>query len=247
LRNTGGPLLSPTAENRLLASLPANELARMEPLLELEAYPQGAVLSEAGGSITHVAFPLDCVLSSVTVMSDDASIEGLLCGNEGLSGGASLVGVVRSPWRVVVQVEGRALSALVASVVPELGHMPVLQQRIARHEYALQQQATQSVACNRFHPIHERLARWLLMVLDRTGNPEISLTHEFIAQMLGAYRPSVTVAVSTLERAGIVHRGRRGRLVVPDRAALEAASCECYRRALEYLRETELPASARHD
>ena len=102
----------------------------------------------------------------------------------------------------------------------------------------MQQQATQSVACNRFHPIHERLARWVLMVLDRTGGTDVKLTHEFLAQMLGTYRPSVSVAIATLERAGLlVHR--RGILSVPDRGLLEAAACECYRRVAEYLGETQ--------
>ena len=230
----------PIAENAILASLSADETPRLERLLTLVEFGPGEVLCEAGEAVRVTSFPVNCILSSVTTMEDGASIEGLLTGREGVTG-AALFGVTRSPWRVIVQVEGRALNAALADLLRELAAFPNLQQRLGQQAHAMQQQATQSVACNRFHPIHERLARWLLMVLDRTDGPEVKLTHEFIAQMLGTYRPSVTVAIATLERAGIVERSRRGYLLIPDRAALEAASCECYRRITQYLEESENP------
>ncbi|MEX2446075.1 MAG: helix-turn-helix domain-containing protein, partial [Dehalococcoidia bacterium] len=107
---------------------------------------------------------------------------------------------------------------------------------VLRHSVALHYLTSQSVGCNRFHDLSARAARWLLMSRERVGTDELHLTHEFLAQMLGVYRPSVTVALGMLEQAGIIGRPRRGMVRILDRRRLEEVSCECFRRVQEQMR-----------
>jgi CRP-like cAMP-binding protein len=168
----------------------------------------------------------------LVVMNEGSTIEGWLAGKEGAVGTAAAFGVERSPWRVTVQADGEALTVKPSQLQEVLRGAPVLQQQLFRYSHAVQQLTTQSIACNRFHPIAERLARWLLLSLDRQGNERLQVTHEFMAQMLGTHRPSVTLALATLEQAGLIHRAGRRRIDVLDRRGLEAGSCECYQRTV---------------
>jgi CRP-like cAMP-binding protein len=165
-------------------------------------------------------------------MEEGGTIEGVLSGREGAFGIAAAFGDMRSPWLVTVQLPGEALAIPAQKLATLLPQLPHFERLLFRYEHALQQMAMHAMACNRFHPINERLARWLLMTQDRDGE-ELLTTQEYLARMLGVHRPGVTVALGALEQAGLVRRAGRGRIEVLDRAALEAASCECYRRVVD--------------
>jgi CRP-like cAMP-binding protein len=218
--------------NRLLAALPSAEWARIRTKLQPVSLSLGHVLWDVDEAVPLVYFPTAGIISALVVMEDGATIEGWLAGKEGATGFAAAFGVERSPWRMTVQADGEAMTITPADLQTVLTHAPVLQQLLFRYTHAAHQLATQSIACNRFHPIAERLARWLLLTLDRQESAQLQVTHEFLAQMLGTHRPSVTLALATLEQAGLISRAGRRRIDVLDRAGLESASCECYRRTL---------------
>jgi CRP-like cAMP-binding protein len=215
--------------NRILATLPGNELSRIEPLLHTVTLPAAQQLDDVGEQVDTLYFPTRGVISSVTLMEDGSSIEGLITGPEGIVGVASAFEPMTTPWQIVSQ------STVIAEVAPAhqvqaiIGSMPEFTRIVIRYMLATQHLATQSIACNRFHMLAARAARWLLTVLDCVEGNEIEITHEFLAQMLGVYRPNVTTALGTLERGGMIVT-QRGRIVVRERALLEAVACECYGR-----------------
>ncbi len=137
------------------------------------------------------------------------------------------MGIEGAPWRTIVQAGGPAYQMTSEAFRRAMDEMPTLARLVARYNVAAHLLTSQSAACNRFHELPARAARWLLMVSDRTGTSELTLTHDFLSQMLGAYRPSVTVALRGLDAAGLVEM-RRSRLQIVDRASLEALACECY-------------------
>lgn len=216
--------------NRILSALPHEEFLRLAPDIRPVELIQGTILYEWLTVTDEVLFPTSAVVSMVTLMEDGQSVESVLVGDDGISGAWLACGVERAPWRVVVQSAGRAL-AMDASVF--LGHLeanPALRQLALRYSVAGHFLTSQSVGCNRFHDLASRAARWLLMVVERTDSREVRLTQEFLSQMLGAHRPSVTVALGTLEQAGLISRRRRGVIDILDHARLEVAACECYGR-----------------
>mgnify|MGYP006273662269 CR=1 FL=1 len=170
----------------------------------------------------------------VTLMEDGQSVESVLAGCDSLSGAWVACGVQRAPWRVVVQSPGRAFAIDATLFAEHLAVSPVLRQLALRAAVAGHFLTSQSVGCNRFHDLTSRAARWLLTVADRTESTQIHLTQEFLSQMLGAHRPSVTVALGMLEQRGLISRRRRGVIDVVDVGALESASCECYRKVRDY-------------
>ena len=215
--------------NRLLAGLSEAVADRVTGVLEPVSLALKDLLYEPGRPIEYVYFPLTGMVSMVISMEDGGTVEVGTVGNEGLVGTPVFLGVDASPTRVLAQVPGRSLRMAVSDFRKEIAEVDaVLYWRIARYQQALLNQVAQSVACNHLHSIDMRTARWLLMTHDRVGEDEFPLTQEFLSQMLGVRRPSVTVAAGLLEKAGLISY-RRGRIKVVDRARLEAASCECYR------------------
>lgn len=215
--------------NQFLTSLPRDEVEIVNRLLQHRVLRRGHHLFEVGDDLSTVFFPTSGVISSVTVMDDGGSIEAFLTGPEGLVGAEALWQDATTPWRIIAQTTVETAFVPTSQLRMELGRMPFLQQAARQYMSASKYLATQSIACNRFHPLHERTARWLLMVRDRVEDSELDLTQEFLANMLGVHRPSVSLALATLERAGLIGTAR-GRVLVHDRALLEQASCECYRR-----------------
>jgi CRP-like cAMP-binding protein len=213
--------------NRLLAALPIGESNALSPYMGRQEFRPGFELARAGGVASALYFPIRGVVSCVTVMADGQTIEGIVVGPEGVVSAAAAFGVVSNPWDLVVQSDLEALVLPAARAEGLLGGLPTLRRLLAAQMHGLQVLATQSVACNRFHPLHQRAARWLLTVLDRTGGSDIEISHDFLARMLGVQRPSVTLALGTLDRAGLIDRHRM-RISVPSRLALQAAACECY-------------------
>lgn len=182
-----------------------------------------------GGRIDSVYFPLDAVASLLNLVEDEGGVEVATIGNEGLVGlpvswGA---GYANSRELVQVQVPGEVLRMDADVFGAEIAGQGSLSSVVQRYTQAFFAQLTQQVACNGLHSIQERCARWLLLTHDRVGSDEFPLTQEFLAQMLGARRPTVSTAAGILSQAGFI-RYRRGRLTVTDREGLESASCECY-------------------
>ena len=216
-------------ENRLLAALPPDEFTRLTARMTTVTLGHKDFLYRAGGPIDHVYFPLTGVLSAVVVMADGASAEVAAIGSEGMIGAAVALGAARSAEQVFCQVppaECRRMPA--AEFAAECAKGGPLRDVIHVYLRGFLAASAQLTACNCLHPIDERCARWLLMCQDRVASDEFTLTHEFLAVMLGVRRATVSVAASSLQSAGMITY-RHGRVKVLDRPALEEAACECYR------------------
>ncbi len=214
-------------ENRLLAALPESEWQRIEPLLEAVEMPLGKVLYESGGVMKHVFFPTDTVVSLLYVMENGASAEIAVVGNEGVVGISLFMGGETTPSRALVQSAGHAFRLKSQIIKDEFNRSGPTMHLLLRYTQALITQMTQTAACNRHHPLDKQLCRWLLLSLDRLDKPELAMTQELIANMLGVRREGVTEAALNLQRLGLI-RYARGRIVVLDRPGLEQRTCECY-------------------
>jgi len=214
-------------ENRLLADLPSDEYDRLLTHLQKVSLPLKDILYEANGPIPHVFFPLHGVVSLVILVDGDVSLEVGTIGNEGMVGTPVFLGSDSSPTRAISQVPGEALRMETTVFQEEMRRGGPLYGLVQRYTQAMINQISQSTVCNHRHSVQKRMCRWLLLSHDRVGLDEFPLTHEFLAQMLGVRRPTVTAVASTLQKDGLISY-RRGKISVLDRKALEAASCECY-------------------
>jgi CRP-like cAMP-binding protein len=221
------PVRSPRNANRLLASMRPTELAQLEPYLEAFRLRQRAVLLEPGDIMRYVYFPSSGILSSLIVLDDGGVVEIATIGNEGMADITAMFGQDEAVHRLLVQVPGQALRMPTMTFQRLLRESPTLQAIIGRYLRALFTLVGQSAACNRLHTIQERCARWLLMTHDRVGTDTFPITQEFLADILGSRRASVTVAEGTLREAGFIQY-RRGRVTILNRQGLEQATCECY-------------------
>ena len=213
-------------ENRLLTALPRAEYRRLRPHLEKVSLPLKDILYEANGPIQHIFFPLNGVVSLV-IMEGGFTLELGTIGNEGMVGTPVFLGAESSPTRAISQVPGEALRMETKVFQEEMKLAGPLYGLVQRYTQAMINQISQSTVCNHRHSVQKRMCRWLLMSHDRVGTDEFQLTHEFLAQMLGVRRPSVTAAAGILQKAGLITY-HRGRMTVLNRKKLEAASCECY-------------------
>jgi CRP-like cAMP-binding protein len=233
-RSTGSPVPLPIA-NRLLASLPPDEYRRLVP--HLEAYPLilKAVLYKPGEVVDFVYFPGGGFVSVVTVLANGDMVEVATIGNEGMVGGSAMSAGYPELTLTMVQMASDACHRISAAVFRrEIERHGALHEVVSRFSQALTGVVMQSTACNATHNIEQRLARWLLTARDRVGADQFPLTQEFLAMMLGAARPTVTIVAGTLQRAGLITY-RRGQLSILKSDALEAASCECYQVTAELL------------
>lgn len=215
--------------NRLLAALPEDEWDLLRPHAGEMRLDHGRILNQAGDPVQSIYFPTSGAISALSVTTEGGSVEALIAGSEGVMGVAAALDLPISPWRLTVQAAGEAITILPEAMAEVLPALPRAQYLLFRYVHALQTLATQSIACNRFHELPERTARWLLMLRDRVEGDELLITQEFLAQMLGVHRPSTTIALATLKEAGLIRPSGRGRIQILDRPGLEAASCECYR------------------
>ncbi len=213
--------------NSLLAALPSKDYQHLLPGLEQVTLTFGDTIYEPGAVIRHVYFPNDSLVSLLTLVEGHLALEVGLIGREGMLGISLALGINISPVRALVQGTGTALRMKSARFLQELRHSPVLRQEIYRYTHVLMAQVTQTAACNRFHVVEARLARWLLMTRDRVRSDEFRLTQEFLAHMLGVRRVGVTKAASALQRRKLISYSR-GNIKILDRKKLEAASCPCY-------------------
>lgn len=214
--------------NRLLAALPRREHQRLLTTLEPITLNFGEVLYEAGKPIRHVYFPSDSLLSLLTLVDGHKALETGLVGREGMLGVPLALGINTSPVRAVVLGTGTALRMTSAHFRSEHGKYGPLHRELNRYIHERMVQLTQTAACNRFHPVEGRLARWLLMTHDRMGTKHFRLTQELLGNMLGVLRVAVTKAAGALQRRKLISY-RRGNISILDQRGLEAASCGCYR------------------
>ena len=214
--------------NKLLAALPTSDYERLIPHLKLVPLPTRQVLYEPGEPITHIYFPQHAVVSIVTSMKDGSTVEVGIVSNEGMVGIPVILGGNTTTTKAFVQVAGAGMQMDAEVLRTEFKRGGAIQNLLLRYLRAIYTELTQSCACNRLHTLEERLARWLLTVSDRLESEEFPLTQEFIAQMLGVRRSGVTVAASSLSRAGMISY-QRGQINILNRKDLEATSCECYR------------------
>jgi CRP-like cAMP-binding protein len=213
--------------NRLLATLPKNEYKRLFPKLKKVNLILGEALYEPGDVIKYVYFPNDSIVSLISELSEDSGLEVGMVGNEGMAGLSVFLGVKFSSTRALVQGAGTAMRMSSAAVRWEANQLGSLHHLLHRYSHSLLAQVSQSSACNRFHFVDARLARWLLMTKDRLGAEEFPLTQEFLATMLGVRREGVSKAAGALQAAKLI-RYSRGMITVLNRRGLEAKSCECY-------------------
>ena len=219
---------APLEQNRLLASLPRCEYARLMCDLEPVRLEANRVLVVPGVPIGHVYFLRKAVVSLLVAMQDGSTIEGATVGNEGLVGLALFLGETTANESMVVQITGEAARMSAAAFHEALGHCAGLRLLLHRYTLALMNQLARTAGCNRLHSVHQRCSRWLLMSDDRLSGETIPITHECLAVLLGTRRASVSEAAEILRRAGLIEY-RRGQISILDRAGLERAACEDYR------------------
>jgi CRP-like cAMP-binding protein len=215
------------ATNSLLAALPNKEYQMLLTYLEPVTLTFGEVLYSPSEPINHVYFPTDSLVSLLTLAEGHQAIEVGMVGYEGMLGIPFALGVNDSPVRAVVQGTGMAMCMTAANFRKELQHSVHLQQEVYRYTYELMVQMTQTAACNRFHHVEARLARWLLMTRDRVRSNQFHLTQELLGNMLGVRRVGVTKAAGALRQHNLISYSR-GEITILDGAGLEAAACQCY-------------------
>ena len=216
-----------TSGNRLLASLPRREYQRLLPSFDMVELPFRQSIYEPGSTFRYVHFPESGLISAVALLDNGASIEVGTIGSEGMSG-LPVICNGTSPHRYFVQIEGRALRMNATRLQEEIHDDTPLRQMLFRYQNAFLTQVMQSVACNGLHNVQERCARWLLRCLDKAETADVVVTHEFLAQMLGVRRASISDVLQPFQQNGLI-RSRRGVVSVLDRKGLENETCECYR------------------
>jgi CRP-like cAMP-binding protein len=217
----------PPTANRILAALPDEEYARLDPHLMPVALSLRQNIYKPHEPITHIYFPENSMISIVANLLGGESVEVGVVGREGLAGIPALFGVDSTPNESMVQIANGAFKMRARVAREEFKRGGMFQELVLRYVQVHTIQISQSVACNRMHSVVERLARWLLLTHDRAASNELALTQEFLAMMLGCRRAGVTDAAINLQADGYINY-RRGHITILDRLGLEEASCECY-------------------
>ena len=236
-RRPPSPNRPPGQDNRnlLLAALPAHEYDRIAPFLDPVHLKLKTVIHRAGDPIEHVYFPGGGFCSMLAVLKDGGMVEVATIGREGMVGVTAVLDGNPVSSTSMVQGETETCYRMKADAFRrEMDRRGVFYELLTHYAQALVGFIMQSTACNAVHSVEQRLARWLLMAQDRMRSDNFPLTQEFVAMMLGASRPTVTIVAGTLQKAGLITY-RRGLVTILDREGLEAASCECYRATTDLL------------
>jgi len=214
--------------NHLLAALPRKDYRKLLPLLEPVKLAYEEVLYEAHAPIRHVYFPNDCFVSMLTTVDGGRAAEVGLIGPEGMIGVPVALGITVSPFLAVVQGGGTAMRMKIADFRREFSESTALRRELFLFTHLLMIQIAQTAACNRFHVVQQRMARWLLMTRDRVNSNEFRITQQFLALMLGVRRVGVNVAARSLQERKLIGY-RRGIITILDHRGLVAAACGCYK------------------
>ena len=220
--NPGIPL-----DNKLLSSLPRDQMDLLTPHMTTKQLPQGQMLLEAGEEFDHVYFPHSGMLSLLVVLREGKSIEVATVGREGVVGAMAGLGLYKSSVRVVVQLPMATTVIAAAQFRKAVDNSEVVRDLCIRYNEVLLLQARLTAACNAVHPVEARFCRWLLQSADRAESDTVPLTQEFLAEMLGVRRTSVTDVASHIQKLGPITYSR-GVIRILNRKALESLSCECY-------------------
>jgi CRP-like cAMP-binding protein len=213
--------------SHFLSLLPDHEYQAITPLLEPVNVHFKQLIYERGVPIPYIYFPCTCVLSVLAYMQNGAAVEVGTVGNEGFAGIDILLGGEAGTDSCLCQVEGRALRMRTVDFKALIATDTLLRRIAQRYLQAYLSQVSHSVACNRLHTIEERLSRWVLMTHDRVKGDQFHLTQEFLADMLGVHRPSVSLVAGAFQQAGMI-RYSRGTMTILDRERMLETSCECY-------------------
>lgn len=214
-------------ENRLLAAVGAQEHLRLRPILETTYLDYKTILHEPGAPIDYVYFPADAIVSLLSLAEENTGVEVGMVGSEGMVGAPVLLSGTTTPFQAIVQSPGLASRAPAEAFKKAFQRSRVLKELLLPYARTLLTQSTQSAACHCFHTPMERLCRWLLMVHDRTTADQFNATQEFISEMLGTRRATITEAAHLLQQQGIIEY-RRGHVHVRERKQLETLACRCY-------------------
>ena len=219
--------INSTAQNHLLAALPASELKELLEQMELVPLKLGTMLYEPGEQMRYAYFPTTAIISLHYVTESGASVETAGVGNEGMVGVPLFTGGNTTPSSAMVQTAGHAYRFERHALQAEFKRAVSFQSILLRYSQALLTQVSQTSACNRHHSIEQQLSRWLLATLDRIPSGELIMTQELVANMLGVRRESVTTAAGNLQQVGCINY-RRGHISILNRKILENRVCECY-------------------
>lgn len=235
--------------NHLLASISEEVFDALRPHLSLIELPHGEVIAEARSHVSKVYFPQSGIISLVVPLDDGGLIESAMIGRDGVLNAASALDGKVSLNKAIVQLAGFASVISTEHLTPIAKQFDEFRALIIRHEQVLFAQSQQSAACNASHRIESRLCRWLLRTRDLAGNDDLVITQEFLAQMLGVQRSSVSITANTLQKAGLI-RYKRGHVRVTNVSGLKEGACECYeavRSHYETLLSAEKIASLREE
>jgi CRP-like cAMP-binding protein len=213
--------------NFILDSLPFEEYECLRPHLKWVNLELGKTLVGVREVMTEVYFPVTGAVSLLNSTIEGDSVELGLIGREGVVGTTLFLNQEVTPWKTQVQLPGKAMQMSATAFLIALPQCPVLQKKLREFTCFKIVQLTQSALCNRFHPVEQRLCRWLLEAHDRAGTDELRLTRDILADMIGSARPAVSMVTGTLRTAGLIEASR-GKVTILDRQEMEEASCECY-------------------
>lgn len=213
--------------NHLLTVLPSDDYERLTPILEPVTLSTGQVLYEPNQPIESAYFPTTAVIAHLNLMEGGREVETALVGNEGMIGVPLILGTDRIPMRAIVQIPGTALRIPAKVLQSELNVNRSLQSLLLRYVQTLMNQIAQNLTCTQLHATQERCCYLLLLLQDRVGTPDLFLTQDLLARMVGVRRDRISEIIGTLERAGLIDH-QRGRVTILDRFGLESAACDCY-------------------
>jgi CRP-like cAMP-binding protein len=214
-------------KNRLLAALPDSELNLLQPHLELVTFAVGTIIHQAGDTIRHTYFPNSGMVSLLSVTEQGQTVEVGFTGSEGMVGLPVLLGQTEMPFQAMVQVKADCLRIDTKQILELFHRCGAFHDIALRYFYVVVKQISQTCVCNHFHPIEARLCRWLTIMRERSGGKHLTLTQEFLSQMLGVQRTSIGMIAQSMQMAGII-RYRRGKIEIVDDERLKNAACECF-------------------
>lgn len=217
----------PQFKNHILASLPPADYKRLAPHLETVEMPHGEIVQQSNKVMEHVFFPENSMVSLISRTPTGQAVEVGIVGYEGVAGISAVLGVDKSPYQMMVQVDDTATRLPAEVLRAEFKRGAALHDLLLRYTQSLLLQTSQIAACNRLHNVSERLARWLLMSNDRCATDDLPFTQEFLSLMLGVRRAGVTEAAIVLQTEGYISY-HRGHIRITDRKGLEDFSCDCY-------------------